>query len=86
VIRVILIAVLVMLIARAFWRVVDGILEAASGTAPRGGSQQPMSVRLARDPVCGTHVPIDGSVSLTMRGRTHHFCSTACRDQFVKSA
>jgi YHS domain-containing protein len=87
VIRVILIAVLMILVARAFWRVVDGILEAATGAAPAGrSSQRPMSVKLARDPVCGTHVPVNGSPSLTIHGTTHYFCSIACRDQFVKSA
>ena len=37
VIRYLLIAILVMLIARAFWRVIDGIMEAAGGTTAQPG-------------------------------------------------
>ncbi len=83
-IRVILLAVLMILIARAFWRIVDGILEAAGGRTPRrrGGPAAP-SVRLARDPVCGTHVPVNAALSLTSRrGETYYFCSEQCRDAF----
>jgi uncharacterized protein len=81
VIRVLLIAVLIMLIARAFWRVVDGVIEGAGGV-PRRGRAQPPGVRLVRDPVCGTHVAPDARLSLTVRGTTHYFCSAACRDVF----
>jgi YHS domain-containing protein len=85
VIRVILIAVLVFLIARAFWRIVDGIMEGATGVRTRSGpGERPM--KLARDPVCGTHVPINRSVVLTVGGTTHYFCSTACRDQFRRAS
>ena len=86
-IRVILIAVLILLVARAFWRIVDGIIEAAGGgTATRRGGSPSGSVRLARDPVCGTHVPVNASLSLAHRGTTHYFCSEKCRDAFLKRA
>ena len=85
-IRVILLAVLMIVIARAFWRVVDGIIEAAGGTTkPRRGSPAP-SVRLARDPVCGTHVPVDAALSLSARGTTYYFCSEKCRAEFQRRA
>jgi YHS domain-containing protein len=88
VIRVILIAVLIFLIARAFWRVFDGVMDAMSGTTtPRGRRRSaPPSVRLVRDPVCGTHVPINAALSLTARGATHYFCSEQCRDTFQRRA
>jgi uncharacterized protein len=86
VIRVILIAVLMFLIARAFWRVVDGIMEGVTGASGRRGRTQRGAVKLVRDPVCGTHVPINTSVVLTVGGTTHHFCSTACRDQFRRAS
>jgi YHS domain-containing protein len=89
VIRVILIALLLILVARAFWSVVDGIIEAAGGggSSPRRRHRQQRgpaapAVKLARDPICGTHVPTDGSVSLTTRGETYYFCSEACRNAF----
>jgi YHS domain-containing protein len=87
VIRVLLIAVLLFLIARSFWRVIDGILEATTGTPSRGRRQPPRpSVRLVRDPVCGTHVPVNAALSLTDKGQTYYFCSERCRDDFQRRA
>lgn len=83
-IRFLLIAILLLLVARAFWRLIDGIIEAAGGTT-RGRAQSP-SVKLVRDPVCGTWVAPRESLSLAARGATHYFCSDRCRDQFRKSA
>jgi YHS domain-containing protein len=83
VIRFLLIAILLLVIARAFWRVVDGIMEAAGagGRAPRrGGPAQ--AVKLVRDPVCGTHVAPRAALSVTAAGATHYFCSEQCRDEF----
>ena len=85
-IRAILIAVLMFLIARAFWRVFDGIIEAAGGTPRSTGRTRsaPRAVKLVRDPVCGTHVPVDAALSLTAKGATHYFCSEQCRDTFQR--
>jgi uncharacterized protein len=85
VIRAILIGVLVILIARAFWRLFDGILEAAGGTGG-AGTRTPSAVKLVRDPVCGTWVPKDAAVTLVAHGQTHAFCSEACRDTFTRKA
>ena len=76
--RFILLAVLVLILARLFWRVVDGILEGASGERKRhvkGGT-------LVRDPVCGTFVAPGEAPSLTAGGRTHYFCSDKCRNEY----
>ena len=82
-IRVLLIAILVLLVARAFWRLFDSIMEGA-GTA-RGRGQSP-AVKLVRDPVCGTFVSPQNAVSLTARGATHYFCSEQCRAEFQRQA
>lgn len=37
---------------------------------------------MVKDPVCGTYVPRDGSLSLRERGGEQFFCSAACRDEF----
>jgi YHS domain-containing protein len=81
VIRFLLIAILVLVIARAFWRVVDGIMEAAGGRTPRRGPPA-QAVKLMRDPVCGTHVAPRAALSVTADGTTHYFCSEKCRDEF----
>ena len=79
-IRLILLGILILLVARAFWRLVDGILEAAGGTT-RTRARTP-SVKLVRDPVCGTYVTPGNALTVTARGTTHYFCSEECRSAF----
>jgi YHS domain-containing protein len=81
VIRILLLGILFLLIAQAFWRVVDGIVQGASGSSRRKRSVQP-SVKLVRDPVCGTFVAPRQELSLTAGGTTHYFCSEKCRREF----
>ena len=80
-IRFILLAILLLLVARAFWRLIDGVMAAAGGadTRSRGRSQ---AVKLVRDPVCGTFVAPGTALSLTAGGSTHYFCSEECRRDF----
>ena len=80
-IRVLLIAILFFVIARSFWRVVDGILDGAGGAARQDRKMKP-SMKLVRDPVCGTFVAQKPELSLTRRGETHYFCSEKCRNAF----
>ena len=79
-IRIILLAILVLLIARAFWRLVDGILETAGGTSRRRVNKP--AVKLVRDPVCGTYVAPATALPLTTKDGTHFFCSDECRSRF----
>lgn len=88
-IRIILIGILLLLIARAFWRLMDGVLEAFGGTARTRARKAPpesSAMKLVKDPVCGTHVSTASALSLTAGGRTHYFCSEHCRDQFRRTA
>ena len=83
-IRFLLLAILLLLVARAFWRLMDGILEAAGVTQrKRTGSPNAPAVKLVRDPVCGTFVAPSTSLSLTSGGTTHYFCSEDCRSKFT---
>jgi YHS domain-containing protein len=88
VIRFILIAILLLLIARTVWKVIDSIMEAA-GVTPRRGRRpgsppRAPAVRLVRDPVCGTHVAPNAALSLSSGGTTHYFCSQECRDEYSR--
>ena len=76
-IRLLLLAILVLMVARAFWRVVDGILDAA-----RGPERRATAVKLVRDPVCGTYVAPGTALSLSAGGATHYFCSEECRSKY----
>ncbi len=49
---------------------------------PRTESEPGESGQLKRDPVCGTYVPVDTSLTKTVRGETVYFCSAACRDAY----
>lgn len=78
--RIILLGILLLIAARIFWRVVDAVIQGASG------QQRPQvrpGVKLQRDPVCGTYVSPGSSLSLTSGGTTHYFCSEKCRNEYV---
>jgi len=84
-IRLVLILLLFLIIARSFWRAVDGILEGLSG--PAGARTPPRSSQMVRDPVCGTFILPDQALSLADGRHRVYFCSENCRDRFMaKSA
>jgi YHS domain-containing protein len=39
---------------------------------------------MERDPQCGTFVPRSDAVTASVRGRQQWFCSTRCRDDYLK--
>ena len=80
-IRILLIAILFLLIAHTFWRVVDGVIDGATGGAARKRVVK-RSVKLVKDPVCGTFVAPRQELSLTVGGQTQYFCSEKCRREF----
>jgi len=82
-VRIVLVIILFIFIARMFWRVVDNVIAAASGRAPGGAAQPPLqSAKMVRDPVCGTFLLPERALSVTT-GRTRvYFCSEACRDRY----
>ena len=77
--RVILLMILIALVARTFWRVIDGLIEGVSGRATNVTGR---STRLVRDPVCGTWVLPKDDMSLTDGRQRVFFCSAACRDHY----
>jgi YHS domain-containing protein len=74
--------VLAILVLRALMRLFKGMVDGLRGT-----STAPRSVALVRDPICGTFVLPERSISVAdARGRVF-FCSEACRDKYrAKSA
>jgi uncharacterized protein len=81
VIRVLLLVVLSFLIVRALRTIFRGVIVGAAGGARSPSS----SVKLVRDPVCGTHVTPRSNLSITTKGTTYYFCSAQCRDKFRKA-
>ena len=81
--RFVLIAILLILIARAFWRVIDGIMYGLGGRRPqRGPRESSRSVQMVRDPVCGTYVVPDHALVLSRGSHQLFFCSADCRDRY----
>jgi YHS domain-containing protein len=78
--RVILLLILIILVARTFWRMIDGLIEGLSGRS--ASTPTARSTPLVRDPVCGTWVLPKGDLSLTDGRQQVFFCSPACRDRY----
>jgi len=78
--RFVLFAIFLFVVAWAFWRLVDGIIEAFGGLPDRSRRNKPL--KLVRDPVCGTWVAPHNSLGLRAGDVTHYFCSDRCRDSF----
>ena len=81
--RFILITILLIIVGRLFWRVMDGILE---GVRNQPRPQVKSGVRLVRDPVCGTYVAPKSALSVTAGGGTHYFCSEKCLAEFRRKS
>ena len=79
--RLVLFVILAVFVGRAFWRLVDGVVEGATGV-PRSSRVPARGVQMARDPICGTYVVPGRAVMLAERGHPTYFCSTACRDKY----
>ena len=79
--RVILFMLLVFFVSRAVWRLLDGIIEGASGTPPRRRAPE-QGVAMVRDPVCGTFLLPGNAVTLVDGRARLYFCSDACRDKY----
>jgi YHS domain-containing protein len=78
--RVLLLLILIVLVARAFWRVIDGLIEGISGRP--ASNRNAATTQLVRDPVCGTWVLPKVEMSLNDGRRQLFFCSAACRDHY----
>jgi hypothetical protein len=78
--RPILILVLMILLARAVWRLIEGFVAGLSGNAtPRVPDR---GVQMVRDPICGTFLVPERAVVVTDGSRRVYFCSISCRDKY----
>ncbi len=86
-IRFLLLTLLVLFLARAVWRLFEGIVQGAAdeGRSERDGKKSVQSgVKMVRDPVCGTYVVPTRALTTTHGGDTFYFCSEKCRIEFRK--
>ncbi|MEW6320062.1 MAG: hypothetical protein AB1635_03130 [Acidobacteriota bacterium] len=82
--RPLLLFLLVLLVLRAAWRLLEGVVRGASGMPAGAARRPPEPVKMVQDPVCGTFVVPSRAVSLARAGQTLYFCSDTCRDQYAK--
>jgi hypothetical protein len=82
--RFLLLMVLFVVIARTFWRFVDGVVRGASGPAPQGGRRAgpPAAVKMQQCPVCGTYVVPGKALSIVSGGSPIYFDSEKCRAEY----
>ena len=81
--RVVLFALLLLVAAWAFWRLVDGVIETFGGTTAQRKKRRTSAVKLVRDPVCGTWVSPTNARFVQAGSATHYFCSEECRAKFT---
>jgi YHS domain-containing protein len=79
--RFVLFLILAVFVARAFWRIIDGIVDGARGR-PRNTAVPQRGVPMVRDPVCGTFIVPDRAITIVDGRTTISFCSEACRDKY----
>ncbi len=80
-VRLIIWAALIILLVRALMRLTRGIMQGAGYT--RGG-QQPPSVALVKDPICGVFVPRARALTAGAGDATQYFCSEKCRREWTR--
>lgn len=80
--RLVLYLVLIVLATRMVLRVWRGLSAGLSGGGVQRSGVPTRSVQMVRDPVCGTFVVPDRSLTLSVGRQQVHFCSPACRDAY----
>lgn len=82
--RIILLLILVVVVARIFWRFVDAVVRGASGPAQPGGrgAGGQAAVRMQQCPVCGTYVVPGKAISVVSGGAPVYFDTEKCRAEY----
>lgn len=79
-----LVPLLVLLLIRSVLRSI--FVSFRTGNVPQNRSPHPPPVsaggELKKDPVCGTYVSAQGSLTRTVNGQVVYFCSSQCRDRY----
>lgn len=82
--RALLLFLFFALLARAVWRLVEGVARGVGGDAPGPRhAPAPPAVKMAQCPVCGTYVVPGKALTGVARGQVVHYCSEACRGRHV---
>ena len=79
--RALLLFLFFLFLARAVWRLLEGVARGAmGGPSPRGSAgPAPTAVKMAQCPVCGTYVVPAKALTGVSRGQVLYYCSETCR-------
>ena len=80
--RALLLFLFFLFLARAVWRLVEGISRGALGGDPssaRSRDKGPVAVKMAPCAVCGTYVVPGKALTSVSHGQVVYFCSETCR-------
>jgi hypothetical protein len=80
VLRALLELIVLLLVIRAAWRVIGSMVAISAGVRRSSASREPQTVKLVRDPVCGTYVSPDTAIT----DGKHYFCSEKCRIEYAR--
>jgi hypothetical protein len=87
--RALLLFLLFLFLARAFWRLIEGVVRGVTGEVGAGaqgvprGPVAPAAVKMTPCQVCGTFVVPDRAIATVSQGKVVHFCSDVCRATFA---
>lgn len=73
--------ILIIVVVRALWRLIEGI---SRGLSEKPDPRQKRAVALARDPICGTYVVPGRALAMRDGALVRYFCSERCRDAFAR--
>ena len=85
--RAALLLIVLLLVLRAVWRLLGGVVEGAISSGPAAG-KGPLGrpgVKMVRDPICGTFVVPGKALELAKGRETLYFCSDNCRDKWLNA-
>jgi hypothetical protein len=85
--RFLLLLALFVVIAKVFWRFVDGIVRGAAGPGSASGQGSTRkgsapAVKMSQCPVCGTYVVPGKAISIVSAGAPVYFDSEKCRAEY----
>lgn len=83
--RALLIFALFWVIARVFWRFIEGVVSGATGPGAQGGRSGNIQtgVKMLPCPVCGTYVVPGKAIMQASGSGPVYFCSDMCRAAYV---
>jgi YHS domain-containing protein len=81
--------VVLLLIVRFVVTMIRQAMQHSRGAGPAAGSRSKRPVErlggtLVQDPQCGTYLPKERALAVTVGGSTQYFCSDKCRDEWAR--